>query len=207
MNEVIVRPPQGREIGIAKALSNLQANIIEPVERTPWTMQREDREQFYQLTEYLPADPSRVHLGNWHAAHRASAIAPSESEIVAYGKALDVANDAEPDRAQARAMVAMLIDTNPGPRPANLTAYADAILHDLTVMGFTPTAVALGCEALRRSPAKFLPSVGEAIEACTDARERLEQKRKHHWWLAARVERARAIASLPQPEPAGEPRP
>lgn len=199
MNEVIVRPPQGQEIGIAKALTKLHANVIEPVEQTPWLFKGEDRDEFHRNAESLPGDLSRVNIDIWHRAKHVSAIAPSDREIAAYGNALDVANDAEPDRGQTRAIVAMLLDVYPSGRPANLTAYADAILHDLIVMRFTPTAVALGCEALRRT-LKFLPSVGEVIEACSNAKERLAQKRKHHDYLAGKVARVRVIASLPQPE-------
>jgi hypothetical protein len=202
MNAVVpvgreVTPP--RNIGVAKLLAQIQRNILDPLERSPWPT-GEDLREFHELGLYFSRADPHVRRGPWTKAQALAAMAPPPQDVEACGKTLSDALDTPTDPAMSRQVVGMLLDAFPAGRPANLTAYADSILHDVTQLAFSPAAVIMGCQTIRRT-SKFLPAVAEVIEACETARKDLRTRFDSHIRMARKVEHAREIAALPEPEP------
>lgn len=108
---------------------------------------------------------------------------------------------APPNRKGYRAIIALMVDAFPSGRPPNLDVYASCILHDLCEMGFTPLEVVAACRAIRRDPKRvFLPSVGEVIGACEEARAQLRSKLQITERYAEVIRTVGALASQPDGE-------
>jgi hypothetical protein len=146
----------------------------------------------------------QLNAQTWREARDLLPELPHPSELNEWCKALERAVAAQPERAPTRGMIAMLLDAFPSGRPPNLDAYADTLLHDAMALGHTPYEVALACRNIRRDTArKFLPSVGEWVAALEKAQESWRSVAKStSGFIVARIERVRAAASQPEPEPA-----
>ncbi len=180
--------------GIAKSLAIAESALI-PVLKAPWP------DDLYQAlaTACAPLEDGgfRYRAPEWRAdqidtLRQVIACWPDSETLDAYALPIVEAKTAPPDRAQTTALVGMLLDAFPNGRPANLSAYADSLVHDLLDMRFSPAVVAMACRSIRRG-SKFLPSVAEMVEAAESAKEKLSLAIRQANHTAGAMEKAKAI--------------
>jgi len=158
--------------GVAKSLAMAEGALIPRLTPEPWPA------DLYRWLVTATKDLEDYSPWTWRpeqAWERIDALrtvlqaAPTNEALDAFVAPIREAQSLQPDRQQTIALVGMLLDSFPSGRPANLAAYADSLTHDLMDMGFNPPEVALACRIIRRR-AKFLPTIGEMIEAAKEAK-------------------------------------
>jgi len=139
---------------------------------------------------------------------KAIATGPDKDTLDAFALPIVEAKATPPDRAQTIALVAMMLDSYPSGRPANLSAYADSLVHDLIDLKFSPAVVAMACRSIRPT-SKFLPSGAEMVEAAEKAKSELTCAIRHANQTALSMDKARSIlieaeAAMSNSAPAAE---
>ncbi len=194
-----IPPPQATSVlpsrGVARSLASAEQNLIPALERQPWpdgycralpmAMTRLEGSGFRWLTPALLAEE----VANLRQMIDAG---PDKDALDGYALPIVEAKTAPPDRAQTIALVAMMLDAYPHGRPANLSAYADSLVHDLLDLKFSPAVVAMACRSIRRT-SKFLPSVAELVEAAETAKRSLSDAIAGANHTAGALEKARSI--------------
>ena len=125
--------------------------------------------------------------------------APPLAQLEARRALLKAAHEGVPDRNASRALIGLLLDSFPAGRPPDFNRYADAILHDVVDLGFSPQILARACQTVRRT-SRFLPAVAEVIAACDEAKGELHLKLRVATLHVRKAEGATAALALPEPE-------
>ena len=139
-------------------------------------------------------------LANYqHKAREWMAYAPSLAELKQRQALLEAGYKGASDRNVSRALIGLLLDSFPAGRPADFDRYADAILHDVVELGFSPQILARACQIVRRT-SEFLPTVARVITACEEAKKELRAHLQTANIHVRKAEGAAAALALPQPE-------
>lgn len=159
--------PQSRVAQVTQALANTRDTLEAPFRLIP--QGNAFARTFGHGAHILPKagrSDSLRHAECWLDA------APSLDELRSRWEALTQALATPASRDLARVTLGLLLSAYPNTGREPKEEYFATLLHDIIDEGIGPHVLAEACRNLRRST-RFLPTVGEVLQACENARYRL----------------------------------